>query len=150
MSYTIHIASRVLEAAGAWYTAATPTALRGSWRSDPNPNTVVLLVTYTAGGSGGYPKIRPVWTFGLEGAPATTLTAYDTTNNGTTTVSGANITVDNHVSIGALKSLTDGSATTVKVILEVHGNPTHLKVDVAEVGATGTPGTIVVAIEGEV
>lgn len=150
MSYTVHIPSRTLEAAGAWYTSATPTALRGSWREPPNPGSIVVLVTYTAGGAGGYPKIRPVWTYALEGTPATTVNAYDTTNDGTITVSAPNATVDNYLSIAALKSLTGGSALTVSVVLTVLGNPTHLKIDAAEVGNTGAPGTIVVAIEGDV
>lgn len=148
--YTVHIASRALEAAGAWYTSATPHALRGNWREGPNSNLVSVLVTYTRGAAGGYPKIRPVWTFALEGTPATTVSARDTTNNSTATVSGASITVDNHLSVVALKSLTDANPDSVVVQLATPPNATHLEIECAEVGNTGTPGTIVVAIDGEV
>lgn len=150
MAYRTHIASRALEAAGAWYTAASPSGLPGTWRENRGAKYVSVLVTYTAGGSGGYPKIRPVWTHVAAADGSTQFLARDTTNDGSASASAPNITVSNYLSVFALKSLTDGSAEKVNVMLLVPPDAVAVKIEAAEVGATGTPGTIVVHVDGGV
>lgn len=150
MAYRAHIASVTLPAAGAWKTDAAAQGIPGSWRESRGTKSVSVLVTYTAGASGGYPKIRPVWTH-VSGADGTTqFLARDTTNNGTATASAPNITVDNYLSVFALKGLTDGSAEKASVMLIVPPDAVALKIECAEVGNTGTPGTILVHLDGGV
>ena len=149
MSYRTHIASRALEAAGAWYTAATASPIPGTWREHSGARFITALVTYTAGGAGGYPKIRPVWTHNAL-ADDTAFLARDTTNDGTATVSAPNITVSNYLTGIPLQGLLNGTAEKVGVILLVPPGANSVKIECAEVGATGTPGTIIVYIDGEI
>lgn len=149
MAYRSHIASRALTAAGAWYTAATAASLPGNWRESPGKRQISVLVTYTSGAAGGYPKIRPVWTFNAA-ADGTAFLGRDTTNSGTATASAPNITIDNYLTVVNLQSLTTGSAEKVAVVLDVPPNANAVKIECAEVGVTATPGTIVVDIDGEI
>jgi hypothetical protein len=149
--YVAHIASRVLEAAGAYYTSATPQVLRGSWGENRGDVAkLAILVTYTRGGAAGYPKLRIVWTHALASTPATTITARDTTNNAITTSSGA-AQIDNLRTEILMKGFSDLAAIDYDVVkIDVPPGATHIKVECAEVGNTGAPGTIVVDIDGEV
>ena len=150
--YIAHIASRTLEAAGAWYTSATPLVLRGSWGENRGDIArLAILVTYTRGAAGGYPKLRFVWTHTISGTAGTTVEARDTTNNGTATVSSGALQIDNYRTEVLCKGFSDLASIDSEVIpIEVPPGATHLKVEAAEVGNTGTPGTIAVAIDGEV
>lgn len=149
MAYRTHIASVALPAAGAWKTDAVASGIPGTWREHSGARFIVALVTYTKGGAGGYPKIRPVWTHNAL-ADDTAFLARDTTNDGTATASAPNITIDNYLTVFALKGLTDGTAEKVAVQLLVPPGANSVKIECAEVGATGTPGTIIVHIDGEI
>src|SRR5688572_11798432 len=108
MSYVAHIPSRALEAAGAWYTSATATPLRGSWRETRGGVArLSILVTYTRGAAGGYPKLRFVWTAYSSADSGTTRTGRDTTNNGTATVSDGALRVDNYRTEVLMKGFSD-------------------------------------------
>lgn len=152
MSYVAHIPTEALPASGNWKTDATPLALGGSWRVNPGGIArLAVLVTYTRGGAGGYPKLRFVWTHALKGSNgATTQTARSTTNNAVTVSSGS-LLIDNLRTELLLKGFSDlASIDTDVVLLDVPPGASHIKVECAEVGNTGAPGTIVVDIGGEV
>lgn len=148
MSYLPHIVSRTLPASGAYYTDATPLALRGSWGANTGDVArIAVLITYTRGASGGYPKFRPVWSF----AGASTINARDTAYSGTSTVSSGEVQADLYRAAVLMKNFSDlSSAESAVVVLDVPPGATHLKIEPAEVGVTATPGTIVVDIDGEV
>lgn len=150
MAYVEHIASGALPASGAWYTSATPTTILGNWREHRGAQYLNVIVTYTAGASGGYPKIRPVWTHSKSGAPSTTRLPRDTTTDGSATASAPNITVNNYATVINMKGLTDGSGECNSVMLLVPPDAVAVKIECAEVGNTDTPGTIVVDIDGGV
>ena len=152
MSYVAHIPSRALEAAGAYYMSATATAIRGCWRENRGSVArMAVLVTYTRGGAGGYPKLRFVWTHLSAADGSTTKTLRDTSNFSTAVVSSGALQFDNHRTEVLLKGFSDLAAIDYDVvILEVPPGATHVKVECAEVGNTGAPGTIVIDIDGEV
>jgi hypothetical protein len=152
MAHVPHIASRALEAAGAWYTAATATTLRGNWREHRGGQaTITVVVTYTRGGSGGYPKLRFVWTHLPEASGGATRSGRDTTFNAAGTVSSGALVVDNYRTEVPLKGFSDlASVDTDDIVIVVPPDATALKVECAEVGNTGAPGTIIVDLDGEV
>lgn len=150
MAYSEHIASVALPAAGAWKTDATPATILGNWREHRGAQYLTVIVTYTNGGAGGYPKIRPVWTHAKSGAPSTTRTPRDTTIDGSATASAPNITIDNYATAINMKGLTDGSGECNSVVLLIPPDAVAVKIECAEVGNTGAPGTIVVDIDGGV
>jgi len=150
MAYRTHIASRTLPASGAWYTGASDASLPGNWQHAPGAQYITVIVTYTAGTTGGYPKIRPVWTHVASDAAGSRRTARDTTADGSATASAPAITINNYQTVLNLKGLTDGSAEVNSVVLQVPPDAVAVKIECAEVGATGTPGTIIVDIDGGV
>ena len=149
--YRTHIASRELEAAGAWYTAATASSLPGNWREHGTVAQITVQVTYTRGGAGGYPAIRPVWSSVAAADGSTLKTSRDTTNDGTATVSSGAIQISNYRTEVRMKGFSDlATIDTDDVIFVVPPGKTHVKIECAEVGNTGAPGTIVVDIDGEI
>lgn len=148
MAYRTHIASRALPALGAWYTSADEASLPGNWQRAPGARYITVIVTYTAGGSGGYPKIRPVWTHIAAASGGSRRSARDTTVDSSASASAPAITINNYHTVLNLKGLTDGSAEVNGIVLQVPPEAVSVKIECAEVGATGTPGTIVVDIDG--
>ena len=150
MAYRTHIASTALPAAGAWKADATPASLPGNWREGPGARYITAIATYTAGGSGGYPKIRPVWIHAAATTGGSDRRPRDTTTDGSATASAPNITVNNYATVVNLKGLTDGVSEVNSLVLQVPPDAVAVKIECAEVGATGTPGTIIIDIDGGV
>ena len=151
MAYRTHIASVTLPAAGAWKADATASGLPGAWRNTtPGARYITVIVTYTAGGSGGYPKIRAVWTHAAAEAGGSIRRPRDTTTDGSATASAPNITVNNYATVVNMKGLTDGVSEVNSIVLQVPPDAAAVKIECAEVGATATPGTIIIDIDGGV
>jgi hypothetical protein len=144
-SYTAlaNLQSRALPASGAYYTGSTAAALQGEWvaNHDGGP-TISFRVTYTAGASGGYPVMKVVWT--VLDASASEVTMIDTIT--TAAASGGVCTTD--VATNKLVALTDGSSTACDVVYVVPRDAVKVQVQVAELGNTGTPGTVTVDMFG--
>lgn len=130
------IASRALPGSGAFYTPSSP------FEVPQGIGTVVVWVTYTRGGAGGYPVLRPLLGNGTE-------TAYDALMSPSVTVVAPFGTQPSNANTIAFPAPADGSAVTLAYTFTVAG-VLYFNLTVAEVGATGTPGTIAVALTGGV
>ena len=132
----IYRASSALPAAGAYETGAVV-------RLSEYLTKANLLVTYTRGAGGGYMVMRPTWQHNTAGGSLGTDYTYalDTTIVAAPTLTGQ----VGEVPLGTLviKCPTpDGAgAVSFEVPLIVPGGAVGLRVDVAEAGAVGTPGT---------
>lgn len=151
MSYVVHIASGTqLPAAGAWYTDATAQPVRGHWATSQGETFITLLVTYDAGGAGGRVKLRIEWTSVAETTGGPTKTWFETVTDGSIAVAGDTATASVYLLEYDVKATTDGAPITVPVDVRVPRDAASFRVEGAEAGAVGTPGTFGIDIDGRV
>ncbi len=138
----VNLQARALPASGAYYTSSTAAEIQGQWHEnhvgDPS---ITFRVTYTKGASGGYPVMRVVWT-------AIDNTGAEVTMIDTITSLGTSGVCTTDAATNKLTALTDGTALACDVQYTVPREVVKVKVEVAELGNTGTPGTITVAMFG--
>ncbi len=136
--------AEVLPATGAYVTDATPVPIQGYWKeSHEGSPSITFRVTYTAGGSGGYPVMRCVWRVINESG--TEVDMIDTF-----TLVNEDEDIETRLAPNELTALTNGSNTSIAVPWIVARDAAKVRVEVAELGNTGAPGTITVAMLGAV
>jgi hypothetical protein len=127
---TEHRASGALAGSGAW---STPTA----YDIPDGAQFVTAWITYTRGASGGYPGVRIVLGNGTDEGDVLTVDP-----NITSSLPYGKQTGYATELLGSQPQ--DASAITFCITIDVRGGATKLKVLLAEVGVTGTPGTAAV------
>lgn len=137
-----NLQARALPAAGAYYTSATPVGIQGSWlENHDGAPTITFRVAYTAGGSGGYPVMRVVWRVFDD-----TGTEVDVPDTITTVATGGVCTTD--PATNKLVALTNGNPLVTSASYVVPRDSVKVRVEVAELGNEGAPGTVTVAMIG--
>ena len=151
MSYIQHVAIGTnLPVAGAWYTGATAQPVRRHWAISQDQTFITLLVTYDAGGLGGRVKLRIEWTSIAETTGGLAKTWFETVTDNTIVVSGNTATASVYLLEYDIIATTNGAPITVPVDVRVPRDAAMFRVEGAEAGAVGTPGTFGIDIDGRV
>lgn len=132
---TAHLASQVLPAAGA-YTSQNFATLPAGTRE------LIYWITYTRGGAGGYPIFDVQWGDGVDEASELVL---DEASFVAAPPSG-NANVYMQKLLGPAPA--DGNPVGYLLALIVPYGATQARLRVAEGGAVGTPGTVIVSYTG--
>ena len=132
----VHLASQALPAAGA-YTTQVYTAL------PPGTTRLAFWTSYTRGAVGGYPGWRVQWGNGTESNSRAMIL-----DEGSLTPALPSATAQTYQEtlLGPIPQ--DGTALTYLYEFDVPPGATEVRLQVAEVGITATPGTAAIAVTG--